>query len=728
MGGGHAHLPVLMGFAMKPLSGVRLSLVTRDSLTPYSGMLPGMLAGHYSVAEAHIDLGRLSRFAGARHYHAAATGLDLEQRLIRFADRPPLAFDLLSIDIGSTPKTGHIAGAEDFAIPVKPVDRFRARWADLEPGLVARVRQGREIKLAVVGAGAAGVEVSLCLQHYLGGRIRAAAGAGPSPALTVLTDEAKPLAGHSDAVQRHMTKVLNDRGITLKVNAPVRSIDAKGLETAAGERISADAVFLLTQASPPDWLNETGLDLDEDGFIAVGADLRSSSHDFVFASGDIASFQPRRLPKSGVYAVRQGPILQDNLRRQMSGRATRPFRPQKQTLALISTGDQNAIASYGKFATTGPWVWRWKDWIDRRWMKKYQDLPEMAAADGDGEEAMRCGGCGAKIANNVLRQALAEIPHQSRGDIVIGLDAPDDAAVLRPPADRVLVQSIDNFRPFIEDPYLFARITVNHCLGDLFAMGAAPHSALANIVLPFAREAKVAADLGQVMGGLRQGLEDAGVALIGGHTAEGAEMSLGLTVNGWAKAEALTRKAGLVPGDKLILSKALGTGVILAGDMRYAAESAWLEMALRGMLQSNQGAGDILRRHGARSCTDVTGFGLLGHLSELLEASGVSADLDLERLPVLDGALTLFQAGIQSSLQRANEDFAQALQPGHGDQPRYPLLFDPQTAGGLLAGVAAAAAEACLNDLHDAGYAEAAVIGEVTEKANFPCRIRPPGP
>ena len=716
VGGGHAHVDVLKKFGMRPQPGTRITIIARDAHTPYSGMLPGLLAGHYSHGEAHIDLQPLSRFAGARLYHSAAVGIDFARRQVLCCDRPPVSFDVLSIDIGSMPSTNGIENAAEYFIPVKPVDEFLRRWEEVESHVLAN---GGARRIVVVGGGAGGVELSLSLQHRLRQRL---AGQDRDGALdfTVITDEAAPLAGHSRSVREKMTRFLAQRGVRLLTGHKVVGIEDGLIQCQPADAIGYDTAVLVTTAAAAPWLRDTGLALDDGGFIRVDDCLRSTSHPDVFAAGDIAALEGHALAKSGVYAVRQGPVLAENLRAVLVDDDPRPYRPQRRTLALISSGDQYALASYGSLAIEGRWVWRLKDWIDRRWMLKYQALPRMTPEPATGDDggaaahalAMRCGGCGAKVASPVLRRVLEQLHPEAGEDVLLGLDAPDDAAVLRPEPGKLLVQTVDQFRAFIDDPYLFGRIAANHALGDVYAMGAEPRTALATATLPYGPEAKIEQDLLLLLTGALETLKEAGAALIGGHTAEGAEMSFGLTVNGAVAPEGLLRKGGVMPEQKLILTKPLGTGTIFAADMRGEARSAWVDAAVRSMLLSNREGARVLIAHGASACTDVTGFGLLGHLVEMLRASGVGARLDLAALPALAGAVDLLGRGIASSLHPGNESFAEALAPGGNDHANYPLLFDPQTAGGLLASVPAAAAAACVADLRAAGCPEATVIAE----------------
>jgi selenide,water dikinase len=379
-------------------------------------------------------------------------------------------------------------------------------------------------------------------------------------------------------------------------------------------------------------------------------------------------------------------------------------------------------------------VWRWKDHIDRTFMRRFTELPPMvsvrtqppASLALNAEEslqaisaiAMRCGGCGAKVGANVLSRALGSLQPVERPDVLIGLHSPDDAAVVRVPPGKAVVQTVDFFRSFIDDPYVFGKVAANHALGDIFAMGGEPQTATAVVTVPPGLERKVEELLNQMMAGAIEVLNAAGCALVGGHTGEGAELALGFAINGLIdeSMDGVMRKGGMKPGDVLLLTKPIGTGTLFAAQARHAAKGRWIDAALKSMVQSNQSGAEIVRQHGATACTDLTGFGLLGHLVEMTRPSNVDAELSMSALPLLDGAADCVQAGIVSSLQPANVRLRRALRNADAftQDPRYPLLFDPQTAGGLLASVPAAQAAACVEALKAAGYAHTAIIGRIT--------------
>jgi len=732
VGGGHSHVTVLKRFGMKPIPGVRLTLICRDVHTPYSGMLPGFVAGHYTYDDTHIDLGALARFAGARFFHSAATRLDLTNRKVYCDNRPPVPFDLLSINTGSTPNTASVPGASGAVVPVKPINGFLERWEALRK----RAMDARQpIRIAVVGAGAGGVEILLAIQYRLK-QLRADAGRTDDDIhYHLFSDSPEILPTHNEKVRACFLEVLKRRGVSLHTGEPVVQVSPGRLRTRGGMEVDADEILWVTAAGAPTWPSEAGLAVDGDGFIEVADTLQSTSHPDVYAAGDIAAMVNYPRPKSGVFAVRQGRPLERNLRRALLGRALVPFRPQSRFLGLISTGDKYAVASRGTWSIRGRTVWLWKDWIDRRFMTKFNDLPDMEEevtsdlpAGLAGQDvikeisaiAMRCGGCGAKVGATVLGRALNSLEPVPRGDVLIGLHEPDDAAVVEVPPGKVMVHTVDSFRAMIDDPYVFGKIAANHSLGDIYAMGAEPQTALAVATVPFGIEEKVEDTLTQMMSGAMEVLRDAGAALVGGHTSEGAELSLGFAINGLIDRAKVMRKGGLQPGDRLVLTKPIGTGTLFAADMRHKAKGRWITAALESMTQSNRKGAACLLKHESHACTDVTGFGLLGHLVEMVRASEVDVELDLDAVPMLEGAEETVRAGIVSSLQPQNVRLRRAianLEAASAD-PRYPLIFDPQTAGGLLASVPAGEADACVEALRDLGYAGAAVVGNVLPQSN----------
>ncbi|MCU0909406.1 MAG: selenide, water dikinase SelD, partial [Rhodobacteraceae bacterium] len=614
----------------------------------------------------------------------------------------PVAFDILSLDVGVTSALPDVPGA-GLVVPAKPLDAFAERWA----GFLAAAATGGPAEAAVIGGGVAGVELAVSMA-------RALARAAPGRATVALIARGALLGGLPAGVQTRMRDALRRAGVTVHDHATVTGVTADAVLTEAGPVPSRFTVG-AAGARPHDWLAATGLP-HRDGYLAVDAFLRSTGDPGIYAAGDCADFAGRPLPKAGVHAVRQAPVLLHNLRADLTGAMRRPYRPQRDFLKLISTGDRTAIGTKWGLSLQGPWVWRWKDTIDRRFMDRFRALPAMpplppvpqGAARGVAEalgSAPPCGGCGSKVAQGTLAAALARLPAPDRPDIQT---APgDDAAVIVTGGARQVLTT-DHLRAFALDPRLVARVAAVHALSDIRAMGARPQAALAQVILPPLSPALQARWLDEVMAEAGAVLAEAGAPIVGGHTTLGAELTLGFTVTGLCDGPPVTL-AGARPGDALVLTKPIGTGVVLAAEMRAQAPGAAVVAAWASMSDPQPGAAAMLSD--AHAMTDVTGFGLAGHLLNLCAASGVGARITLDAVPLLPGALDLSRAGVASTLFPANRA-AGAGRITAPDDPRVALLFDPQTGGGLLAAVPPDGLAARIDRLTAAGI-RAAVIGTV---------------
>ncbi|MFT5610849.1 MAG: selenide,water dikinase [Polaribacter sp.] len=699
LGGGHTHVLLIKALAMRPITGVRVTLVSEKSLTPYSGMLPGFVAGHYSLAQTNIDLNALCRKSNVRWIQARCGAIDADKKRLGLSGQPGLEFDVLSVDIGSTPDQ-RIAGAGQYAVGVKPIAGFQQRWQDLlidlkisdlqadpEQAITAqKSATSQQLDWGVVGAGAGGVELVLAMAHRLRHQTEIR--------FHLIFRSERILTGYPRRIIQRVERALKKHNIQLHSGFPVNQVTASGVTNNAGEQIALDTSVWCTGALGAPWLPDSMLATTDKNFIEVGPSLQSISHKHVFAVGDIAANIDDPRPKAGVFAVRQAPYLEENLRRFFAGEALQVVDLQTQYLSLLALGEQVAVASRNGLALSGSWVWKWKDYIDQKFMRQFVEMQmvkmqaEPSSAD-DVNELMHCGGCASKLGPGLLADNLARV----------GSDQVEDAVLWQATPGSWSVQSIDGFRSFMSDESRFAQICVNHALSDLYAMGATPIHAQVWVNLAFNHARLQQRDHLRVLQAIQTVLSEQNTRLSGGHSSEGVETHIGIVANGEVDLGAQWSKAGSHVGDAIVISKPLGTGVIMAANMQAQASAESVDAATESMLSSNASAMAALLEHCPTAVTDVTGFGLIGHLLEMLDSNKqrLVARLDLVAIPLLPGALELAASGWRSSLYPQLEPYLarcdidpkpQAARKHKNRSAAIELLLDPQTSGGLLATLA----------------------------------------
>jgi selenide,water dikinase len=716
IGIGHTHAHIVRMWKMNPIPDVRLTCVTNFWKATYSGMLPGTLAGLYPRERMEIDLVRLASASGARLIQAKVTGLDRQRQTVLVEGRPPIPYDALSIGIGSRPVDPPTGGNDRAVVLIKPMQTFLDRLDERVAELFES--DGRDsIGVAVVGAGAGGLEVTFAMPAYFERRH------SRCRLRQILIDRHTAIGRGLDApTVRRVRRELERRGVEVMLGRDVVRMDGRRVYFSDGGDVECDLVLWAASARAPDALHGLGLPTDEAGFLLTDSTLRTIAGDAIFAVGDTGTIEAARTPKAGVYAVRQGPILWENLRRQLSGESLISFQPQKGFLKLLSTGDRRAILSWKGLSFHARWCWKLKDYIDGRFMDMYQSFDGMA--DGAMASAplpptrrmkVRCTGCGGKVGGSVLSRVLDRLDIPPSEHVLVGLDQPDDAAVIRPPGGRPVVATADFFSSFLDDPYLVGRVAALNSASDLFALGSKPVAALALATIPVGDPRKQEDLLFELLSGSLREFRAMGATLVGGHTIEGPSITLGFAMLGGSDESPPTLKSQLVTGDLLVLTKPLGTGILLAAHMQARLKAEWMDGLQSVLLTSNQRPAELAREMGVRGMTDVTGFGLAGHLLEMLSASGLSAELWLETLPLLPGTEELIRDGVESTLAPANRaalaemDVPMELQR----LPTYAALFDPQTSGGLLVAVAADRADDYVSRFAAAGLPPARVVGQV---------------
>ena len=718
LGGGHAQVAVLKSFAMRPLPGLRITIVTDVLLTPYSGMLPAYVEGIWRHSDMHIDLVKLAERAGARLIHARCIGLNPKKKQLLFTNRPPIGYDVLSINSGAAPALSEITGAETYGIPVKPISGFveKLHLAGNPKGAVA-----------LIGGGAASVELGLALRSYFQYTYNT------QPEMHIISRSDRLLPQFPKRAHILSQSALNAADITTHLGVSAQKFDADTIYLSDGRQIAADLKFLVTPAKPPDWLDQTGLSLDENGYISVQNTLQTNDYPDIFASGDVASIKGYPREKAGVFAVRSGPYLVHNLRAFITGKALRRHVPQKRYLALLGLADGTAIAVRGGLVFRSRFYFWLKQWIDKRFIEKFTNLPDMPVANVEplklaeqhtdkadpAFDSMRCLGCGAKTGPDSLRLALSKACETAKrlgadSAFLPDIDSLSDSASFQLPtkdSQLEIVQSIDSLSQMVSDPYIFGRIAALHALSDIFVAGGKPVTALAQIQLGFARQDIQQDALVSMLTGALMEFSQAQVKLVGGHTSEGHDTSCGFSILGLKSATTSPVNTDL---HHLIITKPIGIGMSLAAQMRGEIGGESYNLVMQTMLQSNQTAAEILRAYDGAQMTDVTGFGLARHSAALLSQTAFTGtEIWLNAIPTLPDVKQLLDKKIYSSLHGLNAKNMSIDMPNLGNQ--HQILFDPQTSGGVLAFVPASQSGACLTALNEAGYNEAAIIGKTAE-------------
>ena len=688
IGGGHAHVQVLRRWIMRPPQDAVATLVVDRAIAVYSGMVPAWVAGEVPRSALEIDVRPLARRAGVSIVVGAVDGVDPHAQRVQIAGRGSVPYDIASLDVGSTVAALDVPGVREHAIPTRPIGAFLDH---LERDLL-RLADRDQVDLVVVGAGAGGVEIAACLSARLRGM-------GKVVRCTLLSAAPDVLPGARPGVVAKVRAAVEAREIAVRTSARVAAVERGAVRFEDGSSLSADMVVWVTGAVAHPWIAASGLPTDPRGFVQVRDTLQVVGHDTLLAAGDTAFLVHHPwVPRAGVYAVRQGPLLVDNLDAWLRGARMAEYKPQSDFLSMLNLGDGTATVAKWGVALHGAWVWRWKMRVDTRFMQAFQVLGPDGSTDTpfgrmmpEMSEDMACGGCAAKVDATTLTAVLGE-------------DATRDDAARVGVGGGQIVASVDGFPPFTDDPWLVGRLAVVHALNDLYAKGVTPRSVLLTLAVPEHAAPHV---LEGLLAGARASVEAHGVTLIGGHTATGMSMFVGVTVlgdGGWWS------NAGAKVGDLVVLTGPIGSGLLWRADRLGRARGPWMDALVATSVRGAREAAEVARAFDVHAATDVTGFGLAGHLGNVARASGVTIELDPARVPAFEGARELLAMGLRSTAHAPNA--ASCPLPGLGDPVVDDLVFDPQTAGPLALVVPVVDAPGLVAALREAGF-DAAIVGSV---------------
>ena len=685
IGGGHAHALFIKMWAMKALPGVRVTLISEGAITPYSGMIPGYMVGCYSQDDIHIDLVRLCSFAQVRFILDQVVSLDLDKNRIKLKSTSDLSFDVLSINIGSQPlKPAHFSSK---VTPIKPIANFLSTFDRI-------VNSGGKPKLAVVGAGASGVEVAKNLALRI-----------PNGKVTLIHASHQILPAFSEVVRSYLQEELDAISVEVIFDKKIEHEEDGTLQVGDWTR-TFDHIFWTISPGPQGWIKDSGIKVDQAGFMLVSPSLQSLSHSYVFAAGDIASVDGYHLAKSGVYAVRGAKILFQNICSFLQGKPLASWAPNLEPLALIGIGGRYAVASKGRFGAKSPLLWKLKDYIDRKFMAQFENLTPMS-------KMVPCGGCAAKVSPLALCGFLDR-------KIENGVSE-EDASFLQLGSQSYVV-SIDRLTSIVSDPYVFGEIAVNHCLNDIYAVGGDAQYIQIVAELPRSTESLHQRDLERLTSGIRAQCLKENVSLVGGHSGLSDELGLTISVIGETKRKS-SKKVSSKLGDLLILTKPLGTGLIFSGLMQQKSTAKMVESTIHSMRLSNRAWANLFRTLGIHAVTDVSGFGFLGHLLEILSPN-LAAVLQDHKIPRFEGVDNLIKSGIKSTAFPQNSVFLPYLLNSVQSQS-FELLCDPQTSGGLLAAVSENQFEDLNQSAKGLGIMPCIALGKIIERHQYAVELRP---
>ncbi len=669
-----------------------ITLINRESSTIYSGMFPGLISGLYQLDKASIDLRLLADRAGVSLVVGEIETLDLSQNRLFLQRRPSIEFSRLSLDVGSETfvddSISQVIKNKSLSSPIRPFEKC-LKWINCFDNSYIEEKHD---PFTVIGSGLAALEMVFALRRRW-----------PSRLLRLQAYEEK--LNLSFRQQLSLAKI--------QITHPSSPI--------------LGPVLLCTGSQAPKWLKKSGLDANDFGRVKTNSNFLVRGRCDVFAVGDCGLLGKSKPPPSGVWAVRAAVPLAKNIERSLSKQSLLSWKPQKYALHLVGTHREQS--SPIAWMLWGPFIfgpcrlfWEWKKKLDRGFMDKFINFEEMNESK---DKQLPCRGCAAKMPFQPLQKALRE------AELSVLSDYPEDAALVRTSQDEGLwLQSVDGFPALVSDPWLNARLTTLHACSDIWARGAYVSSAQPVITIPSVGGFLQKEILTQCLLGIKSALKPQGAELIGGHTYESRSaldqninlgIQISLSINGFLHSDcAPWSKGGLKPGDSILLSRGIGSGVIFAAAMQGTSSVSYVDSALLTLSESQHELIEKLQRkvietsnpNLIHACTDVTGFGLIGHLSEMINATNltrlkaklplIKVDIFGEAIPTFRGVKSLLEKGFESTLSPSNKSFLNLLnsknkssgyinlighneyQDNHEIELIKRLLVDPQTCGPLM--------------------------------------------
>ena len=680
IGGGHSHLSVLMKLSKRPINGNRITLITNEIDTPYSGMIPGYIEGIYSWRDSHIDLYRLCLKLNVRFIHAEVERVSAYEKEIYFKDRPKIKFDVLSINTGIQSNNREIKGAAKYCLPVKPISKLTNNFLN-------KITNFKSI--AFIGGGAGSVELALAIKKRF-------LNINQDIKITIITGKRGLLSTFPQKTKLTSLKTLEKFKIDIIEYKRVLEVKPKQIILSDKSLLKIDKAILSTNSMTPKWLAKSDILLTKDNYILVNKSFQTN-YKYVFASGDVIDFNNQNLKKAGVFAVRSGKPLAINIRKFILGKKLVEYKFNKNYLALIGTSKRSAIATKYNLTFNSRFFFYLKKYIDQNFIKKFSDfrIRKKFTLDAlktdvlnifvkhkekitDKNDIMQCKGCAAKVPLNALKQALPK-------DIV---STSEDAVSV--PGHPELYQTVDMISSIITDPFLLGKIAANHSISDMVSVNSKITSAMMILQLPLSKTEINSRDLEQVLLGANEIFKTIDCPLIGGHTMIGKDKDpiIGFSILGQKqkKIKIVKNRRKIKTKDLLILTEKIGSGLIFAGINNYLIDSHFQIDVIKQMIKGNLNFGKISNQLNILSMTDITGFGLANHLLNLIKRDNSKTGLTIypNKIPLFEGVNECLNKDIKSSLFKSNYDIAQKDIIYKRDKSKLDnILYDPQTVGGI---------------------------------------------
>lgn len=680
IGGGHSHLSVLMKLSKRPINGNRITLITNEIDTPYSGMIPGYIEGIYSWRDSHIDLYRLCLKLNVRFIHAEVERVSAHEKEIYFKDRPKIKFDVLSINTGIQSNNREIKGAAKYCLPVKPISKLTNNFLN-------KITNFKSI--AFIGGGAGSVELALAIKKRF-------LNINQDIKITIITGKRGLLSTFPQKTKLTSLKTLEKFKIDIIEYKRVLEVKPKQIILSDKSMLKIDKAILSTNSMTPKWLAKSDILLTKDNYILVNKSFQTN-YKYVFASGDVIDFNNQNLKKAGVFAVRSGKPLAINIKQFILGKKLVEYKFNKNYLALIGTSKRSAIATKYNLTFNSRFFFYLKKYIDQNFIKKFSDfrIRKKFTLDAlktdvlnifvkhkekitDENDIMQCKGCAAKVPLNALKQALPK-------DIV---STSEDAVSV--PGHPELYQTVDMISSIITDPFLLGKIAANHSISDMVSVNSKITSAMMILQLPLSKTEINSRDLEQVLLGANEIFKTIDCPLIGGHTMIGKDKDpiIGFSILGQKqkKIKIMKNRRKIKTKDLLILTEKIGSGLIFAGINNYLIDSYFQTDVIKQMIKGNLNFGKISNQLNILSMTDITGFGLANHLLNLIKRDNSKTGLTIypNKIPLFEGVNECLNKDIKSSLFKSNYDIAQKDIIYKRDKSKLDnILYDPQTVGGI---------------------------------------------